>query len=212
MNRAMSEGTGPQGGEIEVTPEEERFLKRFFRRQVLPWFVLTAVIAVTSAWGLRSEGRDDTLEVRTTAAMAQLRADNERLGKQVAALQERVDARPRSSGTDQLEESVENARRDVRMIEARVTAALDRRLDVIETRLGSLPQASAGDGAGLPSDASAWDVSSILERLYALEMRDGASGAGADATSRLADLERRLARIEQREGVASPPPASADSQ
>ncbi len=70
----MSEGIDPQGGEVEVSPEEERFLKRFFRRQALPWFVLAAVISVTSAWGLRGEA-DDALEARTSAALVQLRSE-----------------------------------------------------------------------------------------------------------------------------------------
>ena len=46
----MAEAIDPRGGEIEVTPEEERFLKRFFRRQLLPYFAVLLVICVTSAW------------------------------------------------------------------------------------------------------------------------------------------------------------------
>lgn len=209
----MSEGTDPQGGVIEVTPEEERFLKRFFRRQALPWFAAAVVIGVTAAWGL-SGGDDDGLEVRVSAALAQLRSENERLREQVSVLAGRLDssAGAGAEGADDLEQRVESARRNVRMIEARVTAALDRRLDDLEARVAAAPPRPGGDEPELPSDASAWDVSAILERLYALEMREGAPGAapGDGASSaRLADLERRLALIEQRDAPPLPPAAAA---
>jgi uncharacterized coiled-coil protein SlyX len=208
----MSEGIDPQGGVIEVTPEEERFLKRFFRRHALPWFAAAVVIGVASAWGL-SGGGDDGLEVRVSAALAQLRSENERLREQVSALAERRDSSAGAGveGADDLEQRVENARRNVRMIEARVTAALDRRLDDLEARVAATPRRPGGDEPELPSEASAWDVSTILERLYALEMREGVSGPGSGdsvSAARLAELEQRLARVEQR-GAPAPPPAAA---
>lgn len=208
----MSEGIDPQGGEIEVSPQEKRFLKRFFRRQALPWFVLAAVIGVASAWGLRG-GTDDALEARTSAALAQLRSENEKLREELSALAAGLErsARTGNVSTGELERSVENARRNVRMIESRVTAALDRRLDALEARNGSALRLPAGGTPELPSDASAWDVSAILERLYALEMRQDlpASGTGdAASASRLAVLERRLAQLEEREAPAAPPAAA----
>jgi uncharacterized coiled-coil protein SlyX len=206
----MSGGIDPQGGVIEVTPEEERFLKRFFRRQALPWFAAAVVIGVTSAWAL-SGSDDDALEVRVSAALAQLRSENERLREQVSTLAGRLETSSSAGaeGADDLEQRVASARRNVRMIEARVTAALDRRLDDLEARVAAMPRRPSGDEPELPSDASAWDVSAILERLYALEMREGV-GPGSDdgAAARLAELERRLARVEQR-GTPAPPADAA---
>lgn len=208
----MSEEIDPQRGEIEVSPEEERFLRRFFRRQVMPWFALAIVMAVAAAWGMRGES-DQALEVRVSAAIAQLRSENERLGQQVEGLSgaaesaKGVDARE----ADELERRVESAKQNVRMIEARVTAELDRRLDALEAHANAAPAMPTGVGSGeFPSDAAAWDVSAILERLYALEMREGGggnSGASPAAAGRLFELERRLEQLESR--GANPGPAAA---
>lgn len=198
---------GPREGEIEVSPEEKRFLRRFFRRQAVPWFLAAVVIAITSAWSLRS-GQDDTLEVRTSAALAQLRSENQELRSQVALLAKDVRSRAVSTdGADELERRVENARRNVRMIEARVTASLERRLDTLEGRIAAAPAPVSAPAAAMPSDVSAWDASAILERLYAIEMQQGSvgSGEGAGVSSRLVELERRLARVE---GPPSSPPAA----
>ncbi len=195
----MSDEVDPRGGEIEVSPEEERFLKRFFRRQALPWFAAAVLIALTAAWGLRPEPGDEGLEVRVSAALAQLRSENEQLRAEVEALSKQV-ATPRVKleGADELERRVEEARRNVKMIEARITADLDRRIDSLEAHVAQAgSQAAAPASAGMPADVSAWDASAILERLYALEMQQGQTGGGTDLTGRLAELERRLARVER---------------
>ncbi len=204
----MSDEVDPRGGEIEVSPEEERFLKRFFRRQALPWFAAAVLIALTATWTLRPEAGDDGLEVRVSAALAQLRSENEELRSQVTALSEKL-ATPRVAleGADELERRVEEARRNVKMIEARITADLDRRLDSLEAQVAQSPGPAAAPGAAsLPADVSAWDASAILERLYALEMQQGqGGGASPELSGRLAELERRLARVE---GPANGVPAA----
>ena len=106
---------------------------------------------------------------------------------------------------------LEDARQNVRMIEARVTAALERRIAALESRPASAPDAPARAApAPPPPDASAWDVSTILDRLYALEMRqeqDASTRERADASrsSQLARLEARLARLEADTSPASAP-------
>ncbi len=200
----MSEEIDPRGGEIEVSPEEMRFLRRFFRRQALPWFAVAVVIALTVSWSSRPKV-DDGLEVRVSAALAQLRSENEELRLQVAALSEKV-ATPRVKleGADELERRVEEARRNVKMIEARITADLDRRIDALEAQVAQAPAAPASPGA-MPADVSAWDASAILERLYALEMQQGQGGSvSPDVSGRLAELERRLARVESPAAPATP--------
>jgi hypothetical protein len=205
---------GSRGGEIQVTPEERRFLARFFRRHALPWFVLAMLTAVASAWLLRGEDAG-ALEARTSAALAQLRADNQRLREELAAVSQRLDQGLRSvgdRGADELERRVEDAMQSVRMIESRVTAELDSRLDALEALSeGGALAAAPAPAVGPPSaDASAWDVSTVLDRLYALEMRQEKDGLAREASeragsARLDGLERRLAQIE---GQGDPAPAA----
>jgi small-conductance mechanosensitive channel len=209
----MAEGIDPRGGEIEVTPEEERFLKRFFRRQLLPYFAVLLVIWVTSAWW-PSEGKDaGALEARTSAALAQLRTENQRLRAELEALSERMDAglSAQDHGANELERRVEDAKRSVRMIEAQVLAATERRLEALESQLGAgaSPPARVAS-AGPPPEAAAWDVSAILDRLYALEVRQEREAASweteqSSSTAQLAQLAARVARLERDE---RPLPAS----
>ena len=200
-----------QAAEIEVSPEEERFLKRFFRRQAVPWFGLAVVIALAAAWAPRG-GSDQALEIRTNAAIAQLRSENQRFREQVVSLGAVLEtgAPADTRELDELERRVESAKQNVKMIEARVSAELDRRLDALESRSASAPALPGGATGELPSDAAAWDVSAILERLYALEMRQQEPGgvlADAAGAARIAELERRLRQLET-QGPAPPPPAA----
>lgn len=174
---------------IVVSPEEKRFLAGFFRRQMLPWAAVLLVIPAAASWWL---GGDDgsAREARTAAALAQVRTENQALRADLADLVARVDSgRVSDRGGNELERRVEDAKQSVRMIEARVTAELDRRIDVLEARAAS---PSASGESGPPPDAAAWDVSAILDRLYALEMRDGVGVSEA----RVVTLEGRVARLE----------------
>lgn len=215
----MAEGNDPRGGEIEVTPEEERFLKRFFRRQLLPYFtvlLMLLVISVTSAWW-PSEEEAGALEARTSAALAQLRTENQRLRASLDALSERMDAvlSAQDHGANELERRVEDAKRSVQMIEAQVIAATERRLDALESQLASGARApSPAAPAGPPPEAAAWDVSAILDRLYALEVRQEREAASLDSDqrSRAAQLARLAARIERLERGEAPLPASASAR
>jgi small-conductance mechanosensitive channel len=209
----MAEGIDPRGGEIEVTPEEERFLKRFFRRQLLPYFAVLLVISVTAAWWPDGEQEAGALEARTSAALAQLRTENQRLRAALAALSERMDAglSGQDRGANELERRVEDAKRSVRMIEAQVLAATERRLDALESQLGAgAPGPSRAAPAVPPPEAAAWDVSAILDRLYALEVRQEREAASRETeqrsrAARLAQLAGRIARLE---GGEPPLPAS----
>ena len=203
----MAEETDPRGGEIEVTPEEERFLKRFFRRQLLPYFAVLLVIWVISAWWPSEEKDVGALEARTSAALAQLRTENQRLQVALEALSERMDAglSVQDDGANELERRVEDAKRSVRMIEAQVIAATERRLDALESQLGAgAPSPARVTSAGPPPEAAAWDVSAILDRLYALEVRQEREAATWETDQRsrsaqLAQLAARVARLERGE-------------
>lgn len=175
----MADATDPRGGEIEVSPEEILFLRGFVRRQVLPWVGLLLVFSITCAWWLGSDD-DGQLEVRTAAAMAQVRSENQKLRAELESLRVELHAVPSgATASSELERQLENAKQNVRMIEARVTAALDRRIDGLEARIERSVSAAASPQLGPPPDAAAWDVSAILDRLYALEMRLDAAQQGA---------------------------------
>jgi small-conductance mechanosensitive channel len=203
--RVMSEQVDPQGGEIEVTPEEERFLKRFFRRQLLPYFAVLLVISVTSAWWPSEQEEEGALEARTSAALAQLRTENQRLRAELETLSQRMDAglSAHDDGANELERRVEDAKRSVRMIEARVIAATARRLEALESQLAlGAPAPVPVAPAGPPPEAAAWDVSAILDRLYALEVRQEQEAATQEAGQRAraaqhAELAARIARLEE---------------
>lgn len=208
---------------MEVTPEEARFLRGFFRRQLLPWAVGLVVISVTLSLAL---GDEDAVEVeaRTSSAVAQLRSENQKLVAELERISARVEtglvARENESGND-LERRVEDAKHSVRMIESRITARLERRLDALEAKSANsqvagtmaptpLPRRATG---APPPDASAWDVSQILDRLYAVEMAQQEGGSGTPAPARLGALEQRVARLESsRAGSTLPadlaPPSS----
>lgn len=199
----MTEATpGPEP--IVVSPEEERFLERFFRRQMLPWAFVLLVIPVTAAWWLADDD-GGAREARTSAGLAQVRTENQKLRAELVALTGRVDAGLSSDhGADELDRRVADAKQSVRMIEARVTAALERRLDALEASVVHGAALPASGPAAPPPDAAAWDVSAILDRLYALEMRNGQSAS----EQRLAGIEQRVAHLESAWRTAPAAPAS----
>src|SRR5262245_31711231 len=78
--------------EMQVSAEERRFLRRFFRRQALPWILVLGVGAIGAArWAVPAA--DPGLELRlaeAVAAIEALRAENAALHTQMDALGQRV--------------------------------------------------------------------------------------------------------------------------
>ena len=156
-----------QSAEIKVTPEERRFLRRFFRRQALPWIVVLGVVAIGAArWAVPAA--DPGLELRLSqsdAAIEALRAEN-------AALRTELDA-----------------------VGQRMNPLIDRRLASAEGRIAAIerrPAAADADGSDvaerlsrleerLASTTSAHDTitRSNLTRLRDLEFRMGAVEGGS---------------------------------
>ena len=198
----------PQGAEFEVTPEEARFLGRFFRRQVRPYVALVAVIAVIAAWWSPT-GNERARVTVNAGQIADVRAEGGQLRAEVDALAARIEAKLANTdrGGDELERRVQDARRSVRMIEARVTATLERRLDALESRVEKGNASRVSFGAP-PPEAATWDVSAILDRLYNLEMRQ--EDEKRSEVTRIARLEDRLSHLERRLGLGSVPAALAD--
>ena len=154
--------------DMQVTPEEARFLRRFFRRQALPWLLVLGVVAVATArWAVPAA--DPGLELRlaeTQAVVAAVRAEN-------AALRTELDA-----------------------VGQRIQAAVDRRLGLAEERIAAMEKRPSGRASDatvvservarleerLASATAAQDTitRSNLSRLKDLEARMlDADGAGA---------------------------------
>jgi hypothetical protein len=190
----MAESTDPQRGGIEVSPEEERFLRGFVRRQLVPWTLLLSAAWLLVAWSLAGGDASD-LEARTAAALAQVRNENQSLRTEMAVLRADLAEPASHAGGDELERRVEDAKANVRMIESRISAALDRRISALEAGRAQGEPVAARAAAGPPPDAAAWDVSAILDRLYALEMREDRSDSAAPAAS-VPALERRILQLE----------------
>ena len=130
-----------------------------------------------------------------------MRTENQALRAEIAAVTEIFETGSSPDrGADELERRVEDAKRSVRMIESRITAALERRIDALEVQ-ASAPSESRGEAP--PADVAAWDVSAILDRLYALEMRD----AGGVSEHRVSVLEERVAGLETSRGSLPAAPA-----
>jgi BMFP domain-containing protein YqiC len=205
----MGDATDPREGEVEITPEERRFLERFFRRQALPWALLLAVISVAGAVVPTVRGalhaRPDAgqaLEVRTSAALAQLRGENEKLRQRVDALEQGLARRSEGVASADLGRRLDDAQLGLRQLEERVAGTLERRLDALETRIGDEGVPPPRAGAQGSDDVAAWDASAILDRIYALERRqeeDSAArlGEARGGAAALSGLEQRVSRLEQ---------------
>jgi hypothetical protein len=154
--------------EMQVTQEEARFLRRFFRRQALPWMLALGFVAVVAArWAVPAA--DPGLELRVAesqALMEAIRVEN-------AALRTELDA-----------------------VGQRIQAAVDRRISAAEGRIAAVekrPVSRAGDSSSvknrvarleerLASAATAQDTitRSNLSRLKDLEARVlNVEGSGA---------------------------------
>lgn len=145
--------------EMQVTQEEARFLRRFFRRQALPWILTLGAVAVVAArWAVPAA--DPGLERRVAESqvvMEAIRAENAALRTQLEAVGQRVQA----------------------AVERRLTAA-EGRIAGVEKRPTSRANDSSGVGARvarieerLASAATAQDTitRSNLARLKDLEAR-----------------------------------------
>ena len=209
--QVMSNSTDPQGGAVEVSPQEMQFLRGVMRRQLMPWTLLLLGIGALGLWST-SGGDSSDLEARTAAALSQVRSEHQKLTAEIATLRKEIAAAPaKSGGSDELERRVEDAKANVRMIESRISAALDRRIAALEAGVARGSAAAiASTQASPPADASAWDVSAILDRLYAVEMREGSGAAGA-SDGRISALERRIVQLEAAAQGVPLPAASTPS-
>lgn len=190
----MSDREEPGRGEFEITPEEDRFLRAFFRRQALRYLgvlaavaalAVTGTIAVVEAPPSEPASAAARPDPGTIAALENFRAEGRQLHDDFEALSRRLGKKKGASAAE--------------------VAALNDRIEAMLSRLGRLEQrpvaeAAPGDAATVspPDSAGSWDVSAILERLYNVEMRQDAArtGVGRAVLERLDRLEQRSAQLE----------------
>jgi hypothetical protein len=174
MEEPMSDAGGSRG-EIQVSPEEARFLRRFFRLQALPWMVVIAVFSIFAArWSAPTVIGSAEMEQRlaeTVASVDALRAENAALR---AALAEEAQ---------------------------RAQAALDRRVGAVEGRVASVEKRSSGSGSRAGDDV-AERVAKLEQRLAAASGEQDT--LARSNLARLRDLEARLAGLEGPPGASLP--------
>ncbi len=167
-----------RANEIEVSADEERFLRRFVRRELLPWLAGVAALAALAlgaalhapigALADSAPGSERAWSETTgldSAALAELRAENARLRADLGALEPRLRE----------------------LFESR----LARLEGSVAARTTSVSRETAGDTAPKPLG----DPSAIRERLYNLEMRQDRkeqerAALQQDVLARLYELER----------------------
>ncbi len=179
----MTDAMETPGGEaLSLTPQEEQLLRRFFRRQALPYAVgLGAAVllcgALALARGSPAEAPGDPSELlglrtgldRAVASLATARSrlqHLERSAEQTASSAEALHRRLDSAlqRVDVLENGADETQKRVMDSVARLSAkpaaaaspdvdAMRERLDSVETRLFYLERALAGGGPGGASPA-----------------------------------------------------------
>ena len=81
--------------EMQVTAEEARFLRRFFRRQALPWMVGLGAVAIAAArWAVPAADPEIELRLAESAAVIEaVRAENAALRTELDAMGQRIEAK-----------------------------------------------------------------------------------------------------------------------
>jgi hypothetical protein len=123
--------------QIQVSPEEYRFLRRFFRRQVLPWVVGLALVAITAArLAVPEAAPGAALRIdEALARVAALEAENAALRTQVEGMGQRM-----PSGLERRIAAAENRLAAVERrpaAPARVAGDVAERVARVEERLAS---------------------------------------------------------------------------
>jgi len=212
----------PPSKPIEVSPEEERFLRRFVRRETLPWLAgVSALAALALGAALHqplapnatsslapAPGALPAVSDPDEGPLVALREENERLRADLGTLAREV-AELKSVARAG---AVGGANVDVHELELRVREVFETRVARLESSLAALPaSADAGDGAPV-QDA---DLVAIRDRVFNLEMRQDRkdqerAALQQELLARLDELERAHAQLEHSRAPGSVPAAPAD--
>jgi hypothetical protein len=175
---------------FQITPEEDRFLRAFFRRQAGRYLVGLGALAVAGVGLALRTAPEAAPHPAEQAALTVLRAENEKLESRLVELAGRVERL--AAAPDPAE--------PMGALEEQVAGAL-RRLDRVEGRLQKLPAAPSGELA---------DANAILERLYDLESRQKRAEKGRE-TFEKGVLSRLYAVENGRDSVAQASTATQQS-
>jgi hypothetical protein len=159
-----------KAAEIQVSREEHRFLRRFFRRQALPWMVALALVAVASA-RMAVPAMAPGVALRLDEAMAKIEA----LERQNAALRTEIEAMGQRMPAS-IERRLASAEGRIMAIERRPEASGRDPGDVAER------VARVEDRLASATSAQETEVRSSLSRLRDLEARmDAIAGDSGSA-------------------------------
>jgi hypothetical protein len=214
METSEAEGSGVEE-ELQLTPQEDRLLRRFFRRQALPYIAGTGAVAVLClAFAfLRGDGRAPPAVPPatggSTAALGELRADLDRAIADLAAVRTRAQqqAGEAARSASALEQRLAAVFQRIEKVEGRADAMQERVADALAQ---GPPAASppASDGAAASAAAAASDpLLQVLQRLSDLEGRQereesNAAAARKDVRDRLYSLELHRDQQESRREAA----------
>jgi hypothetical protein len=174
-----------RGDRLEVSAEEERYLRRAFRRFALPWLILAG--ALGALIGALPRWIEANPEPTVAAEPPQAREPNGELRGDIAAVSQRVVG---------AESAVANLRDRVALLEsqsggsgsgARGSDAIDQRFDAFASRIAALESRLGAEDGSAPAEALHLEkqLDSLDARLARLEAAQ--AGPRPDAP---ADLER----------------------
>ena len=175
-----------RGEEMEVTPEEARFLHRFVRRTVLPWIAgVGAIAALALGVALSSSSPIAPIAAGTAAPGEEHEAARDELRQELASLREELAALRASAGRT-AHPGVDDGKR--------IRDDLEPRLAKLEAAFSKRAPPAPGQ-ASSPAESSPSDLVTIRDRLYNLETRQDRQEKERavlqqDVLARLYDLER----------------------
>jgi hypothetical protein len=214
METSEAEGSGVEE-ELQLTPQEERLLRSFFRRQALPYITgigVAGVLCLAFAF-LRGDGRAPPAAAPepggSAVALGELRSDLDRALADLAAVRTRAQqqAGEAAQSASALEQRLAAVFQRIEKVEGRADAMQKR----VTAALAQGPRAAsplASDGADPSAAAAASDqLLQVLQRLSDLEQsqereESNAAAARKDVRDRLYSLEAHRDRQESRREAA----------
>ena len=157
---------------IDVSKEEERYLRRAFRRFALPYVLIFGAVAWVATTAISSDGPtgspEDVSELReelsalkqSIAALegrvGQVGSEVEKTGRRIGALESQKPSRNATSDTSALERELREATRRVAQLEKRMSddAPASERIDALAARMRRIEDAARQAAAAAPAPAA----------------------------------------------------------
>jgi hypothetical protein len=190
--------------EIQLTPDEQRYLRRTFQRHALPYLAAMGALAAWSLFARPEPAPEAAAPAPPLAEQPEFLALRQELERALAQLAGAAPREPQQAGAA-----------------ARQLAALERRLEQASQRVGELEERLGAAGARAvgpaPAQAAGFDAAPLLDRVYRVELRqdrvdqartalEAAYARGQqELLERFYDLERRFDGLERRVAAAEAP-------